>query len=229
MSLSAEMPPVIFEDNHLLVVNKPAGMLVQGDYTGDEPLAEIGKRWLKEKYNKPGNVFLGVAHRIDRPVSGVVVMAKTSKALERLNESFREKRVEKVYWAVVKNAPPDQSGTVIHYLQKNQQTNTSKAFAKARSDAKLSELSYKVIGRSKEYYLLEVRPVTGRHHQIRVQLSSIGCTIKGDVKYGFARANDDRSIHLHARSITLPHPVSKEAVSFTADPPLHDNLWKTFL
>jgi 23S rRNA pseudouridine1911/1915/1917 synthase len=229
MSLSAEMPPVIFEDNHLLVVNKPAGMLVQGDYTGDEPLAEIGKRWLKEKYNKPGNVFLGVAHRIDRPVSGVVVMAKTSKALERLNESFREKRVEKVYWAVVKNAPPDQSGTIIHYLQKNQQTNTSKAFTKARSDAKLSELSYKVIGRSKEYYLLEVRPVTGRHHQIRVQLSSIGCTIKGDVKYGFARANDDRSIHLHARSITLPHPVSKEAVTFTADPPLHDNLWKTFL
>lgn len=211
-----------------MVVNKPPGMLVQGDSSGDTPLVEIGKLWLKEKYSKPGNVFLGVAHRIDRPVSGVVVLAKTSKALERLNAAFRDKKTEKVYWAVVKKLPPDQEGILVHYLQKNQSTNTSKAFHKERTDAKRSELSYKVISHSNDYHLLEVRPVTGRHHQIRVQLAAIGCTIKGDLKYGFPRPNEDRSIHLHARSISLPHPVGGEMVTFTAAPPAQDRLWKTF-
>jgi len=228
MSVTQAMPPVLFEDNHLLIVNKPPGMLVQGDITGDKPLSDIAKQYIKKKYHKSGEVFMGVTHRIDRPVSGIVILARTSKSLERVNAAFRDKQVKKTYWAVVKNAPPEEEGHLVHYLHKKQETNTSRAFKHERSDAKRSELIYKVIGKSKEYYLLEITPVTGRHHQIRVQLAAAGCPIKGDLKYGFPRANADRSIHLHARRLEFPHPVSKETIVVEAAPPEEDILWKTF-
>lgn len=210
---------VLYEDNHLIAVNKKPGQIVQGDKTGDEPLSEKVKTFLKEKYNKPGNVFAGVIHRIDRPVSGVVLFAKTSKALSRMNELFRTRDVKKTYWAVVKNKPPHESGTLVNYLVKNEKTNQSKTVSADNKSALRSELDYKVIAATNSFFLLEISPTTGRHHQIRVQLSTMGCPIKGDVKYGFKRTNEDGSIHLHARKLNFEHPVTKEKIEIIAPPP----------
>lgn len=210
---------VLYEDNHLIAINKKPGQIVQGDKTGDEPLSEKVKTFLKEKYNKPGNVFAGVIHRIDRPVSGVLLFAKTSKALSRMNELFRTRDVKKTYWAVVKNKPPHDSGTLVNYLVKNEKTNQSKAVSAENKSALRSELDYKVIAATNNFFLLEINPTTGRHHQIRVQLSTMGCPIKGDVKYGFKRTNEDASIHLHARKINFAHPVTKEKIEIIAPPP----------
>ncbi len=218
---------VLYEDNHLIAVNKRPSEIVQGDKTGDTPLSELLKIYLKEKYSKAGNVFVGVAHRIDRPVSGIVLFAKTSKALARLNELFKTRAVQKTYWAVVKNRPSADSGTLIHFLKKNEIRNQSKAFAAETSGALRSELEYRILCSSDNYHLLEVKPATGRHHQIRVQLSAIGSPLKGDVKYGFNRTNADASIHLHARQVEFIHPVSKEVVCIVADPP-DEALWNYF-
>jgi 23S rRNA pseudouridine1911/1915/1917 synthase len=218
------MIEVLYEDNHIIAVNKRASDIVQGDKTGDKPLPDFVKDYIKKKYHKPGEVFLGVVHRLDRPVSGVVLFARTSKALSRLNEMFREKKVQKTYWAIVKNKPENTSDTLIHFLLKNQAKNKSQAFSKEGNHALRSELSYELIKSLEKYHLLEVSPKTGRHHQIRVQLSKIGCPIKGDVKYGFDRTNKDKSIHLHARKIDFIHPVKKEPISITAPTP-KDVLW----
>jgi len=218
---------ILFEDNHLIAVNKPSGILVQGDKTGDLCLADMVKLYLKDKYQKPGNVFAGVSHRIDRPVSGVVVLAKTSKALERLNLLFKERRVQKTYWAVVKNLPNPPQATLVHYLIKNEQTNKTKAFLTEKKQTKRAELSYRLLAASNTLYLLEVLPLTGRHHQIRAQLAAIGCPIKGDVKYGFDRPNPDASIHLHARSLSLEHPVQKTPLTITAPIP-DEKIWNLF-
>jgi 23S rRNA pseudouridine1911/1915/1917 synthase len=218
---------VIFEDNHLLIVNKSPGVLVQGDATGDIPLVELCKAYIKEKYQKPGEVFLGVVHRLDRPVSGVVVLARTSKALERMNEMFREKETNKTYWAIVKNKPPQPEGVLIHWLTKDEKKNRSTAFKKETIGALRSELSYKVIGTADGHWLLQVNPVTGRSHQIRVQLASMGCVIKGDIKYGDDQPNEDGSIYLHARRLSFIHPVKKEPVTFEAPVPL-TGMWKYF-
>ncbi len=218
---------ILFEDNHLIAMNKKPGDIVQGDKTGDKPLSEILKDYVKGKYKKTGAAFLGVIHRIDRPVSGVVLFARTSKALERMNELFREKKVQKTYWAVVKNKPSEESGSLIHYLKKDEAKNKSKAHENESPDSLRSWLDYKVISRSENYYLLEINPHTGRHHQIRVQLAAMGCPIKGDVKYGFDRTNDDGSIHLHARKISFIHPVKKEEIRLTAPVP-DEKLWKYF-
>ena len=222
-----KFPEILFEDNHIIAVNKRAGDLVQGDKTGDQPLAEILKEYISQKYQKPGAVFLGVVHRIDRPVSGVVIFARTSKALIRMNELFREKKVKKTYWAVVKNRPPADHGTLIHYLKKNQEKNKSFASEQETAGSSRCWLDYKLLGSSDNYYLLEINPHTGRHHQIRVQLAAIGCPIKGDTKYGFDRTNEDGSIHLHARSIEFIHPVRKENIQLTAGVP-DDVIWKYF-
>jgi 23S rRNA pseudouridine1911/1915/1917 synthase len=224
----AVFPEILFEDNHIIAVNKRPSDIVQGDKTGDKPLSEIVKDYIKEKYSKPGDVFLGTVHRLDRPVSGIVLFAKTSKALSRLNEMFRTKEIQKTYWAVVKNKPPQASGKLIHWLIKNEQTNKSKAHQKEVNGSLKSELDYKIITSSDNYHLLEINPLTGRHHQIRVQLSSMGCPIKGDIKYGFNRTNSDASIHLHARAIEFLHPVKKEAVRITANPP-DESLWNAFV
>jgi 23S rRNA pseudouridine1911/1915/1917 synthase len=218
---------ILYEDNHLIAVNKKPGQLVQGDKTGDKPLSEILKDYVKDKFKKPGATFLGVMHRIDRPVSGVVMFARTSKALERMNELFRQKKIQKTYWAVVKNKPPEESGTLIHYLKKDEAKNKSKATENEPANSLRSWLDYKVISKSDSYYLLEINPHTGRHHQIRAQLSAIGCPIKGDTKYGFDRTNDDGSIHLHAREISFVHPVKKEEVDLIAPVP-DEKLWKFF-
>jgi len=218
------MIEVLYEDNHIIAVNKKASDIVQGDKTGDKPLPDFVKDYIKKKYHKPGEVFLGVVHRLDRPVSGVVLFARTSKALSRLNEMFREKKVQKTYWAIVKNKPENTSDTLIHYLLKNQAKNKSQAFSREGNHALRSELSYQLIKSLDKYHLLEVSPKTGRHHQIRVQLSKIGCPIKGDIKYGFDRTNKDKSIHLHARKIDFIHPVKKEPISITAPTP-KDVLW----
>ena len=220
------MLEVLYEDNHIIAVNKRASEIVQGDKTGDRPLPEYVKEYIKKKYNKPGKVFLGVVHRLDRPVSGVILFARTSKALTRLNKMFREKEVRKIYWAIVKNKPKRTKNTLIHYLSKNQTRNKSQAFIKKFNNALRSELSYEIIHSLENYHLLEISPKTGRHHQIRVQLAKIGCPIKGDVKYGFDRTNKDKSIHLHARKIDFMHPVKKELISITAPTP-NDVLWKT--
>ncbi len=218
---------VLYEDNHLLVLNKPSGILVQGDATGDEPLAEVAKRYIKKKYDKPGAVFLGVVHRLDRPVSGVVVMARTSKALERMNALFRERATEKIYWAIVQNKPEQEANTLIHWLKKDEAKNKTTAYSRETQDALRSELSYKLIAGQSGYYLLEVKPITGRPHQIRVQLASVGCPIVGDVKYGYPELNPDASICLHARSLSFVHPVKKEMMNVRA--PLPDaGLWKYF-
>ncbi len=219
---------ILLEDNHLLVVNKLPSEIVQGDKTGDEPLSESIKKFLKIKYNKPGNVFLGVVHRIDRPVSGAVLFAKTSKALTRLNKLVKERKLKKTYWAIVKNPPPDERGTLKHYLVRNTRKNKSFAYDKPVDNAKEAILKYKVLGSSNDYYLLEIDLLTGRHHQIRAQLSAIGCPIKGDLKYGFPRSNKDASISLHARKLEFIHPVKKENIVITAPPP-EDNLWNYFL
>lgn len=220
------MLEILYEDNHIIAVNKKASDIVQGDKTGDRPLTEYVKDYIKKKYNKPGKVFLGVVHRLDRPVSGVILFARTSKALSRLNEIFREKKVKKTYWAIVKNKPQNAKGTLVHYLLKNQLKNKSQAFINENKNTLRSELSYELICNLNNYYLLLVSPKTGRHHQIRVQLAKIGCPIKGDIKYGFDRTNKDKSIHLHARKIDFIHPVSKEPVSITAPTP-NDVLWKS--
>ena len=219
------MLEVLYEDNHIIAVNKKSSDIVQGDKTGDKPLSEYVKDYIKKKYNKPGEVFLGVVHRLDRPVSGVILFAKTSKALSRLNEMFREKKIQKTYWAIVKNKPQNTNDTLVHYLLKNQAKNKSLAFNREGNNALRSELSYELIHSLENYHLLEVSPKTGRHHQIRVQLAKIGCPIKGDIKYGFDRTNKDKSIHLHARKIDFIHPVKKEIISITAPTP-NDVLWK---
>ena len=216
---------VIYEDNHLIAVNKTCREIVQGDKTGDTPLSEILKAWLKEKYAKPGNVFVGVAHRLDRPVSGLVLFAKTSKALARLNEMFRTGDIKKTYWAIVKNSPPTEEGTLEHWLVRNEKQNKSYAYTEEKPNSKKAILHYKLLARSDNYYLLEVDLKTGRHHQIRCQLAKMGCLIKGDLKYGSERSNKDGGISLHARKAQFIHPVSKEPVEIVASVP-DDSLWK---
>nr|WP_321373560.1 RNA pseudouridine synthase [uncultured Bacteroides sp.] len=218
---------VIYEDNHIIVVNKSSSEIVQGDKTGDTPLSEIVKQYLKEKYNKPGNVFLGVVHRLDRPVSGIVLFAKTSKALPRLNEMFKNSEVKKTYWAIVKNCPKETEGELVHYLVRNEKQNKSYAYDKEVKDSKKAILDYKLIGHSQNYYLLEVHLHTGRHHQIRCQLAKMGCSIKGDLKYGSPRSNPDGSICLHSRKVSFIHPVSKELIELEAPVP-EGNLWNGF-
>ena len=218
---------VVYEDNHIIIVNKTASEIVQGDKTGDTPLSETVKQYLKEKYNKPGNVFIGVTHRLDRPVSGLVVFAKTSKALSRLNDMFRNGEVEKTYWAVVKNAPASEERTLVHYMVKNEKQNKSYAYDKEVKGSKKAILDYKLIGHSQNYFLLEVNLHTGRHHQIRCQLAKMGCPIKGDLKYGSSRSNPDGSICLHARRIQFVHPVSKNEIILEASVP-DSVLWKSF-
>ena len=218
---------VIYEDNHIIVINKTASEIVQGDKTGDTPLSETVKQYIKEKYAKPGNVFIGVTHRLDRPVSGLVIFAKTSKALTRLNEMFRAGEVKKTYWAVVKNAPKESEGELVHFLVRNEKQNKSYAYDKEVPNSKKAVLDYRLIGRSENYYLLEVDLKTGRHHQIRCQLAKMGCPIKGDLKYGSPRSNPDGSICLHARRVRFVHPVSKELIELKA-PLSEGNLWKGF-
>ena len=218
---------VVYEDNHIVVVNKTSSEIVQGDKTGDTPLSEMVKQYLTEKYNKPGNVFIGVTHRLDRPVSGLVVFAKTSKALPRLNEMFRNGEVKKTYWAIVKECPKETEGELVHYLVRNEKQNKSYAYDKEVKNSKKAVLHYKLIGHSQNYYLLEVDLKTGRHHQIRCQLAKMGCPIKGDLKYGSPRSNPDGSICLHARTVQFVHPVSKEMIRLTAPVP-EGNLWNGF-
>ncbi len=215
---------VLFEDNHLIIVNKRPGDIVQGDITGDTPLSEVVKEYLKIKYNKPGNVYLGVVHRLDRPTSGIVVFAKTSKALPRLNKLFADKAAKKTYWAVVKNMPPKSNDTLTHWLKRNPKQNKSYANLKEVPDSKKAILEYRVIKKLDRYFLLEIDLKTGRHHQIRSQLAGIGSPIKGDLKYGFDRSNPDGSIHLHARKLQFEHPVKKEPLTILAAPP-KDAIW----
>lgn len=217
---------VLYEDNHLIIVNKQAGEIVQGDKTGDTPLPDIIKDWLKKKYNKPGNVYLGVVHRLDRPVSGVVLFAKTSKALPRLNKMFAEhNKVSKTYWAIVQNKPIIPKGTLTHWLTRQEKNNTARAHDSEVPGSKKAILDYELIASGDRYHLLEIHLHTGRHHQIRCQLAKIGCPIKGDLKYGAPRSNPDGSISLHARNLTLEHPVSHETLSVTAPVP-DDKLWQ---
>ena len=216
---------VLYEDNHIIAVNKTCREIVQGDKTGDTPLSEMLKTWLKEKYNKPGNVFVGVTHRLDRPVSGVVIFAKTSKALSRLNELFRTGGVKKTYWAIVKNRPPKEEGELVNWLVRNEKQNKSFAYDSERPNAKKAVLHYRLIAHSDKYYLLEIDLKTGRHHQIRWQLARMGCPIKGDLKYGAERSNPDGGISLHARSAAFIHPVSKQSLCIIAPVP-KDNLWR---
>ncbi|HET9571346.1 MAG TPA: RluA family pseudouridine synthase [Bacteroidales bacterium] len=219
---------VLYEDNHLLIVNKACGEIVQVDKTGDLSLEESLKLWLKEKYNKPGNVFLGVTHRLDRPVTGIVVFAKTSKALPRLNEMFQKGEIHKTYWALVKNPPKQLEGVLEHYLVRNEKQNKSYAYDVEKPDSKKAILHYKVIGKSDTYFLLEIDLKTGRHHQIRCQLAKMGCPIKGDLKYGFDRSNKDGGISLHSRHIAFVHPVSKIQIDLTAPLPANDPVWQYF-
>lgn len=227
MSIHTQGFTVLYEDNHLLVVNKQAGVLVQGDVTGDTPLSELAKSYIKERYQKPGEVFLGVVHRLDRPVSGVVVLARTTKALERMNALFREKETKKIYWAIVKERPLLSEGTLVHWLLKDEKKNKTTAYKQETPGALRSALNFKVIASAEDRWLLEVNPITGRPHQIRVQLSSIGCVISGDVKYGDNTANVDGSICLHARRLSFVHPVKKELMTFEAPIP-NAGLWRYF-
>ena len=215
---------VIFEDNHLIAVNKKSGEIVQGDKTGDEPLSERVKKYLKVKYNKPGNVFLGTIHRIDRPTSGIVIFAKTSKALSRMNEKFRQNKISKTYWAIVKNRLPKKNDLLEHYLLKNQKKN--KSFLSTEEKGKLSILEYNFLNNLNNYFLYEIFPKTGRHHQIRVQLSTMGSPIKGDLKYGSKRSNPNGGINLHAKKIDFNHPVTKENVSIEANCP-KEKIWNS--
>lgn len=219
---------VVYEDNHIIIVNKAPGEIVQGDKTGDEPLVETVKRWIKEKYAKPGNVFLGVVHRLDRPVAGLVVFAKTSKALARMNEMFRNGEVKKTYWALTRNLPPKEEDRIIHYITTTDKNNKSYASLTPKNGAKEAILSYRHIGSSDRYHLLEVNLETGRKHQIRVQLAAIGCPIKGDLKYGDKRSNPDGSISLIARRIQFVHPVSGKEIDVTAPLPDNNPLWQAF-
>ena len=215
---------ILYEDNHLIAVNKRPGDIVQGDKTGDIPLSEIVKTYIKEKYNKPGNVYLGVAHRLDRPTSGVVVFAKTSKALPRLNKLFADKEAKKTYWAVVKNKPSKTRETLTHWLKRNTKQNKSYANIKEVNESKKAVLDYVIIKKLDNYFLLEIDLKTGRHHQIRAQLAALGCPIKGDLKYGFDRSNKDGSIHLHARELKFVHPVKKTELKIIAPVP-NDPVW----
>jgi 23S rRNA pseudouridine1911/1915/1917 synthase len=215
---------ILHEDNHIIVVNKRVGDIVQGDKTGDKPLSEIVKEYIKDKYSKPGEVFLGVVHRLDRPTSGIVVFARTSKALTRLNEMFSARETQKTYWAVVKNKPEKSEDTLVHFLKRNEKNNTSKAHLKEVPESKLAKLDYKIIKELNSYFVLEIDLHTGRHHQIRAQLAAIGCPIKGDLKYGFDRSNPDGGIHLHARKLAFVHPVSKEEIEILAPTP-KNSLW----
>jgi len=217
---------ILYEDNHIIIVNKTCSEIVQADKTGDVPLSEIVKSYIKEKYNKPGNVFVGVPHRLDRPVSGIVVFARTDKALSRLNEMFRTQQIKKTYWAIVKNPPLAPEAELTHYLLRKEEQNKSFAYDKEVKGSKLSILSYKTISRSDNYFLLEINLKTGRHHQIRCQLAKIGSPIKGDLKYGFPRSNPGGGICLHARSVDFIHPVSQEKISVVAPVPENDVLWK---
>lgn len=216
---------ILHEDNHIIVVNKRVGDIVQGDKTGDKPLSDIVKEYLKDKYNKPGEVFLGVVHRLDRPTTGIVVFAKTSKALTRLNDLFKNRETQKTYWAIVKNKPHEPAATLTHFLVRNEKNNTSKAHVKEVANSKKAVLDYKLIAKLSNYYVLEINLHTGRHHQIRAQLAAIGCPIKGDLKYGFDRSNPDGGISLHARQLAFTHPVSKENLTIVAPVP-DDALWR---
>ena len=218
---------ILYEDNHLIILNKEPSEIVQGDKTGDEPVSEKLKSFLKIKYNKPGNVFLGVVHRLDRPVSGAVVFAKTSKALARMNELLKKRELKKTYWAIVKNPPPAQESELTHHLVRNKKNNKTYVSKNPSKDSKEAILRYKLLKQSKDYYLLEIDLKTGRHHQIRVQLSAIGCPIKGDLKYGFPRSNPDASVSLHSRKVSFIHPVSHKQIEIIAPPP-NDPLWDFF-
>lgn len=218
---------VIYEDNHIIIVNKSCSEIVQGDKTGDTPLVDTVKEYIRQKYHKPGNVFLGVVHRLDRPVSGAVVFARTGKALARLNEMFRTKDVHKTYWAIVTRCPSKPEGELVHWLVRNERQNKSYAYDKEVPLSKQAVLDYRLIGSSDRYFLLEVELKTGRHHQIRCQLSKMGCPIKGDLKYGAPRSNPDGSISLHAKCIRFVHPVSKKEIRAEAPLP-KDTLWHVF-
>ncbi len=220
-------PTVLFEDNHLLVINKPAGILVQGDKTGDATLADDCKAYIKEKYNKPGDVFLGVVHRLDRPVSGAVIFGRTSKALERMNKAFQDREVQKTYWAITKHKPPLTEDELVHWLKKNSEQNRVTAFNKEGKGAQKAILQYKLIGRVGEFNLLQVKPLTGRPHQIRVQLAKIGCPIFGDLKYGGEKSENKSAIYLHSRGVSFSHPVKKEPIQITAKAP-EDQIWNLF-
>jgi 23S rRNA pseudouridine1911/1915/1917 synthase len=215
---------ILHEDNHLIVVNKRVGDLVQGDKTGDKPLSDVVKEYIKDKYNKPGEVFLGVVHRLDRPTTGIVVFARTSKALTRMNELFSNRETQKTYWAIVKNKPQNPEDKLVHYLKRNEKNNTSKAYTKEVPESKVASLDYKIIKELNNYFALEINLHTGRHHQIRAQLAAIGSPIKGDLKYGFDRSNPDGGIHLHARKLIFVHPVSKENIEIIAPVP-NDVIW----
>jgi len=220
---------VLYEDNHIIAINKKNNELVQGDNTGDEPLSERVKRYIKKKYNKPGDVYLGLPHRLDRPVSGVILFARTSKALTRLNAMFQERdEITKTYWAIVKKRPEIENGTISGYIAKDREKNKSHMYEKEKKGAKFASLDYSLISRSQNYHLLKIDLHTGRHHQIRCQLAKIGCPIKGDLKYGYPRSNQDGGISLHAREISFIHPVKKEKITITAKPPQQDNLWREF-
>jgi len=219
---------IIYEDNHLIAVNKNCHEIVQGDKTGDAPLSEMLKVYLKKQYAKQGNVFVGVTHRLDRPVTGVVIFAKTSKALTRMNELFRSGIINKTYWAIVKNVPPEQEQTITHWLVRNEKQNKSYAYDNEKPKAKKATMHYRLIARSDNYFLLEINLESGRHHQIRCQLARIGCPVKGDLKYGANHSNPDGGICLHARSVEFTHPVSKKPINIRANPP-EDNLWKALL
>ena len=218
---------VIYEDNHLIAVNKPAGWLVQGDETGDQPLSDWVKKYIKVRYGKPGAVYLGVIHRIDRPVSGVVIFARTSKALERMNRLFQERKIKKTYLAVVEERPKELEGRLIHYLEKDSSRNRVHVYKQQKGKSKKSELTYKLIAGLGDHHLLEVNPITGRSHQIRGQLARIGCSIRGDVKYGANRKNYGGFIHLHCKEMSFIHPVKKEPVSIKADKP-DEQIWRLF-
>ncbi len=223
-----ELPAILYEDNHLIAVNKRVSDLVQGDKTGDRSLDRMLKAYLKEKYHKPGDVFLGVIHRLDRPVSGVVLYARTSKALTRMNDLFRERQTTKKYWAVVRERPPQEEGHLVHYLVRNRVKNKSFVYSSEVKNSRKAELSYRVVGHSQTYWFLEVTLLTGRHHQIRAQLAAIGSPIRGDLKYGYPRSDPGGGIHLHARELRFIHPVKKEEISIVAPPP-EDVLWDMFL
>ena len=215
---------ILHEDNHIIVVNKRVGDIVQGDKTGDKPLSDVVKEYIKDKYNKPGEVFLGVIHRLDRPTTGIVVFARTSKALTRMNELFSNRETQKTYWAIVKNKPQYSEDKLIHFIKRNEKNNSSKAHLKEVPESKLASLDYKIIKELQNYVALEINLHTGRHHQIRTQLAAIGSPIKGDLKYGFDRSNPDGGIHLHARKLVFTHPVSKEEMTILAPTP-DDSIW----
>ncbi|MFN8241274.1 MAG: RluA family pseudouridine synthase [Bacteroidales bacterium] len=224
---STDQPEVLYEDNHLVAVFKKATDLSQGDKSGDESLDDVVKKYLAVKYKKPGEAFLGVIHRLDRPVAGIILYARTSKALERMNEAFRTRDVRKIYWAIVKERPPEDEGTLSHFIKKNEKQNKSYVYTEKVKDSKEARLSYKILARSERYYLLEVELHTGRHHQIRAQLASVGCPIKGDLKYGYKRSNEDGSVSLLARRLEFMHPVKKEPVVIDSPLPSSD-VWKAF-